>query len=91
MGPVGLLCPFNFPSAMGARKAAPALAAGCTCILKPDGQTPLSSLALAYLAQQAGFPDGCFNVVLTSVTNTPMCGLKFCQSPKLKNQFHWIN
>ena len=55
MGPVGLLCPFNFPSAMGARKAAPALAAGCTCILKPDGQTPLSSLALAYLAQQAGF------------------------------------
>ena len=84
VGPVGLLCPFNFPSAMGARKAAPALAAGCTCILKPDGQTPLSSLALAYLAQQAGFPDGCFNVVLTSVTNTPMCGLKFCQSPKLK-------
>ncbi|ODV79203.1 succinate-semialdehyde dehydrogenase [Suhomyces tanzawaensis NRRL Y-17324] len=84
VGVVGLLCPFNFPSAMGARKAAPAFAAGCTAILKPDGQTPLSSLALAYLANEAGFPPGVFNVVLTSTENTPMCGLKFCESPLIK-------
>lgn len=84
IGPVGLLCPFNFPSAMGARKAAPAFAVGCTCILKPDGRTPLSSLALAYLANQAGFPKGVFNVVLASVESTPACGLEFCESPLLK-------
>lgn len=84
VGPVGLLCPFNFPSAMGARKAAPALAVGCTCILKPDGQTPLSSLAMASLASKAGFPKGVFNVVLVSVESTPACGLKFCESPLIK-------
>lgn len=84
VGPVGLLCPFNFPTAMGARKAAPALAVGCTCILKPDGQTPLSSLAIAYLAEKAGFPKGVFNVVLTSVESTPACGLKFCEAPAIK-------
>ncbi|EGW31642.1 succinate semialdehyde dehydrogenase NADP+ linked [Spathaspora passalidarum NRRL Y-27907] len=84
VGAVGLLCPFNFPSAMGARKAAPALAAGCTCVLKPDAQTPLSSLALAYLAKKAGFPDGVFNVVLVSVENTPMVGSKFCESKLIK-------
>lgn len=84
VGPVGLLCPFNFPSAMGARKAAPAFAVGCTCILKPDGQTPLSSLAMANLAFQAGFPKGVFNVVLVSVESTPACGLKFCESPLIK-------
>lgn len=84
VGPVGLLCPFNFPSAMGARKAAPAFAVGCTCILKPDGQTPLSSLALAHLASEAGFPKGVFNVVLVSVESTPACGLEFCESPLIK-------
>lgn len=84
VGVVGLLCPFNFPSAMGARKLSPAFAVGCTAILKPDGQTPLSSLALAYLADKAGFPAGTFNVVLTSTSNTPMCGLKFCESPLIK-------
>lgn len=84
VGVVGLLCPFNFPTAMGARKLAPAFAAGCTTVLKPDGQTPLSSLAMAYLADKAGFPKGSFNVVLTSTENTPMCGLKFCESPRIK-------
>lgn len=84
VGPVGLLCPFNFPSAMGARKAAPAIAAGCTTILKPDAQTPFSALAMAYLADKAGFPKGVFNVVLSSVESTPMCGLKFCESPLIK-------
>lgn len=84
VGLVGLLCPFNFPTAMGARKLAPAFAAGCTTILKPDGQTPLSALALAYLADKAGFPKGTFNVVLSSTESTPKCGLMFCESPLIK-------
>lgn len=84
IGVVGLLCPFNFPTAMGARKLAPSFAAGCTTILKPDGQTPLSSLALAYLAEKAGFPKGTFNVVLASTENTPKVGLEFCESPHIK-------
>lgn len=84
VGPVGLLCPFNFLTAMGARKAAPAFAVGCTCILKPDGRTPLSSLALSYLADKAGFPKGVLNVVLVSVESTPACGLQLCESPLIK-------
>lgn len=84
IGVVGLLCPFNFPSAMGARKAAPAFAAGCTVVLKPDAQTPLSSLALAHLANEAGFPPGVFNVVLSSVESTPKVGSTFCESPLIK-------
>ncbi|AOY57042.1 MULTISPECIES: NAD-dependent succinate-semialdehyde dehydrogenase [Desulfococcus] len=64
--PVGVcaaITPWNFPSAMITRKAAPALAAGCTMVVKPAGQTPLSALALAELADQAGIPPGVFNVV----------------------------
>lgn len=64
--PVGVtaaITPWNFPLAMVTRKAAPALAAGCTMILKPAEQTPLSALALAYLAQLAGVPTGVFNVI----------------------------
>ncbi|WP_211474132.1 NAD-dependent succinate-semialdehyde dehydrogenase [Collimonas humicola] len=64
--PVGVtaaVTPWNFPLAMVTRKAAPALAAGCTMILKPAEQTPLSALALAYLAQQAGVPAGVLNVI----------------------------
>ena len=64
--PVGVcaaITPWNFPSAMITRKVAPALAAGCTVVVKPAEQTPLSALALAELAEQAGFPKGVFNVV----------------------------
>ncbi len=64
--PVGVcaaITPWNFPIAMITRKAAPALAAGCTVVLKPAEQTPLSALALAELAVQAGFPAGVLNVV----------------------------
>lgn len=66
-GPVGvcaLLTPWNFPSAMITRKAAAALAAGCTVVVKPAHETPFSALALARLADEAGFPAGSFNVVL---------------------------
>ncbi len=64
--PVGVtaaITPWNFPAAMVTRKVAPALAAGCTMVLKPAPQTPFSALALAALAEQAGIPPGVFNVV----------------------------
>jgi succinate-semialdehyde dehydrogenase/glutarate-semialdehyde dehydrogenase len=64
--PIGVcaaITPWNFPSAMILRKAGPALAAGCTMVLKPASETPLSALALAQLADQAGIPAGVFNVV----------------------------
>ena len=63
VGVVGCITPWNFPSAMIARKCAPALAAGCTVVVKPAPETPLSALALAELADRAGFPKGVFNVV----------------------------
>lgn len=64
--PVGVcaaITPWNFPSSMIARKAAPALAAGCPLVVKPASQTPLSALALAFLAEEAGIPPGVFNVI----------------------------
>jgi succinate-semialdehyde dehydrogenase / glutarate-semialdehyde dehydrogenase len=66
VGPCLLITPWNFPLAMGARKIAPAIAAGCTMVLKPAPQTPLSSLALAGLLTDAGLPAGVLNVVTTS-------------------------
>ncbi len=69
--PVGVtaaITPWNFPSAMVARKIAPALAVGCTCVVKPAAETPLSALALGALAQEAGFPAGVLNVLPTSRT-----------------------
>jgi succinate-semialdehyde dehydrogenase/glutarate-semialdehyde dehydrogenase len=64
--PVGVcaaITPWNFPSAMITRKAGPALAAGCTMVIKPASQTPFSALALVYLAEQAGIPKGVLSVV----------------------------
>lgn len=63
VGVAALLTPWNFPSAMLTRKAAAALAAGCTTVAHPSSHTPLSALALAELAERAGFPAGVFNVV----------------------------
>ncbi len=63
VGVVGCITPWNFPSAMITRKCAPALAAGCTMVIKPAPETPLSALALAELAERAGFPKGVFNIV----------------------------
>ena len=63
VGVAALLTPWNFPSAMLTRKAAAALAAGCTTVAHPSSQTPLSALALAELADRAGFPAGVFNIV----------------------------
>src|SRR5690606_3934474 len=69
--PIGvsiLVTPWNFPAAMATRKIAPALAAGCTCVLKPATETPLTAYALAALFQEAGVPDGVVNVLTTSTT-----------------------
>lgn len=66
VGPCVLITPWNFPLAMGTRKIAPAVAAGCTMVLKPAPQTPLSSLALAGILQEAGLPNGVLNVVNTT-------------------------
>jgi succinate-semialdehyde dehydrogenase/glutarate-semialdehyde dehydrogenase len=63
VGVVGCITPWNFPLAMITRKAGPAIAAGCTVVLKPAPQTPFSALALADLAERAGIPAGVFNVV----------------------------
>ena len=66
VGVVSAITPWNFPSSMITRKAAPAMAAGCTFIVKAAAETPLSAIALAKLAEQAGIPAGVFNVIVTS-------------------------
>jgi succinate-semialdehyde dehydrogenase/glutarate-semialdehyde dehydrogenase len=81
--PVGVaaaITPWNFPNGMITRKAGPALAAGCTMILKPASQTPLSALALALLAERAGIPKGVFSVVTGAAR--PI-GEEFCHNPKI--------
>lgn len=65
VGVAGIITPWNFPNAMIARKVAPALAAGCTVVIKPAEATPLSALAMGVLAEQAGFPPGVINIVTT--------------------------
>ena len=83
IGVCGLITPWNFPIAMGARKVAAALAAGCTVVMKSDGLTPFASNAMAVLAERAGVPKGVFNVV-TALENTPTLGLALCQSDIVK-------
>jgi len=68
IGVVACITPWNFPLAMITRKAGPAIAAGCTVVLKPASQTPFSALALAELAERAGVPKGVFNIVTGSAT-----------------------
>lgn len=71
VGVVAAITPWNFPAAMIARKIAPALAAGCTVVAKPAEDTPLTSLALISLAEQAGLPPGVLNIVCASRERTP--------------------
>ena len=71
VGVVAAITPWNFPLAMIARKIAPALAAGCTVVCKPAEDTPLTALALVYLAEQAGLPHGVLNIVTASRARTP--------------------
>ena len=71
VGVVAVITPWNFPLAMIARKIAPALAAGCTVVAKPAEDTPLTALALVYLAHEAGVPPGVLNIVSASREQTP--------------------
>jgi succinate-semialdehyde dehydrogenase/glutarate-semialdehyde dehydrogenase len=66
VGPCLMITPWNFPMAMGARKIGPAIAAGCTMVVKPAAETPLSMLALAEILREVGLPEGVLNVVPTS-------------------------
>ena len=68
VGPCLMITPWNFPMAMGTRKIGPAVAAGCTMVVKPAAQTPLTMLALAEILDEAGLPGGVLNVVTTSST-----------------------
>ncbi len=82
--PIGVcaaITPWNFPIAMITRKLAPAFAAGCTAVCKPAESTPLSALALAVLAEEAGFPPGVFNIVTGDIGQAPEIGLALCESP----------
>ena len=72
VGPCLMITPWNFPLAMATRKIGPAIAAGCTMVLKPAGLTPLSALAAADILREAGLPDGVLNVVTTSHTGAVM-------------------
>lgn len=80
LGVVGGITPWNFPSAMVTRKAAPALAAGNCMVLKPAEATPLSALAIAALAEQAGVPAGVFNVVTGGREEAPQIGKALIES-----------
>lgn len=82
IGVVAAIAPWNFPSAMVARKIAPALASGCAIIFKPAAETPLSALALAILAERAGLPKGLLSVLPT--LNARMFGEEVCSNPIVK-------
>ncbi len=81
IGVTAAITPWNFPNAMITRKVAPALAAGCTMVLKPAEQTPLSALALAVLAERAGIPNGVFSVVTGDADAAPAIGGELCANP----------
>ena len=81
VGVVGQITPWNFPSTMITRKCAPALAVGCSVVIKPASQTPFSALALAVLAEQAGFPQGVFNIVTGSANEI---GKELTENPIVK-------
>jgi succinate-semialdehyde dehydrogenase/glutarate-semialdehyde dehydrogenase len=85
--PVGLtagITPWNFPAAMPTRKAAPALAAGCTMVLKPAEQTPLTALAIAQLGLEVGLPEGVLELVTGAAEDAPIIGRELTGSPLVR-------
>ncbi len=85
--PIGVtagITPWNFPAAMPTRKSAPALAAGCTMVLKPAEQTPLSALAVAALAEEAGLPPGVLSVVTGDAEDAPEIGRELTSNPLVR-------
>lgn len=86
--PIGVcaaITPWNFPLAMITRKVGPAIAAGCTIVIKPAEQTPLSALALAELAERAGFPQGVVNVLACDGEQSIAVGKVLCDSPVVRH------
>lgn len=83
IGVVGLITPWNFPVAMFTRKVGAAVAAGCTVVLKPGGETPYSALAIAELGVRAGIPKGVFNII-TCLDNTPKVGKELTTNAIIK-------
>ncbi|KAI5476036.1 Gly-Xaa carboxypeptidase [Pseudohyphozyma bogoriensis] len=83
VGPCAFITPWNFPIAMLAKKISPAIAVGCSCVLKPPPETPFSVVAYAALATQAGLPDGLINVVPTQAA-TKEFGVEMCTSDIIK-------
>jgi succinate-semialdehyde dehydrogenase/glutarate-semialdehyde dehydrogenase len=86
--PIGVcasITPWNFPTAMITRKVGPAMAAGCTIVIKPAEQTPLSALALAELAQRAGVPPGVINIITADSANSIEVGKVLCTSPIVRH------
>jgi len=86
VGVCGLITPWNFPAAMIARKVAPALAAGCSTVIKPSEETPFTALALAELAKAAGVPDGIINVVTADrgPLGAAAVGAVLCSHPQVR-------
>ncbi len=82
IGVVAAIAPWNFPIAMITRKVAPALASGCTIVVKPAAETPLCALALAKLGMDAGLPPGVLNIVTT--TDAPAVGKVFCDDGRVR-------
>lgn len=85
VGPCALITPWNFPNAMISRKLAPALAAGCTMVIKAPAETPLSALAICSLAEKVGIPAGVLNVVTVSKgEREAACGAELCENPAIR-------
>lgn len=82
IGVVAAITPWNFPLAMITRKVGPALAAGSPVVVKPPSETPLTALAIAYLAEKAGFPRGVYNTITT--TDNSEVGKEFCENKKIR-------
>jgi len=82
VGVCALITPWNFPNAMIARKAGPALAAGCTVVIKPAEQTPFSALAMVELGERAGIPKGVLNIITGDAATI---GKELCANPKVRN------
>lgn len=84
IGVVGIMTPWNFPAAMITRKLGCAIAAGCTSVIKPASETPLTALAIGKLCQEVGFPAGVVNVLATDHEFTSKVGELLCEHPKIK-------
>lgn len=85
IGVAGLITPWNFPAAMITRKVGPALAAGCTCVVKAPAETPYSALALVHLAEKVGIPKGVINVITSAKgENEAAMGKELCENPLVK-------